>query len=213
MEEIKNKELGTIDVQKMIAEGIQKALIEVEEKKIRSKQKKQRPPRYLSTSEAHKLFSTITNSKDKAITALMYYAGLRVSEANDMQKKHIDLEEKQIRVIYGKGGKSRNIPITEELLPIITDYVKTKNPEDYLFNTTVRTVQNHFKKNLEKAGLSPDFHCHSLRHSFACRLVEKNVSLEEIRRNLGHAHLNTTGIYLDASTEQRRKSMNKVKWT
>jgi site-specific recombinase XerD len=56
-------------------------------------------------------------------------------------------------------------------------------------------IIHHFKKYIRKAGLRDELHFHSLRHTFATRLVQKGVSIYKVSKLLGHADVKTTQIY------------------
>jgi integrase/recombinase XerD len=77
-----------------------------------------------------------------------------------------------------------------------------KKPLDYLFTSCYdkkyckRTIQSVFSRAIEKSGINKKASCHSLRHSFACHLLESGVDIRRIQELMGHKSVNTTMIYL-----------------
>jgi site-specific recombinase XerD len=56
-------------------------------------------------------------------------------------------------------------------------------------------ISKQFKKVIRSAELNENIHFHSLRHSFASALVQRNVSLYAVKELLGHENIKTTQIY------------------
>ena len=87
------------------------------------------------------------------------------------------------------------------LIPILRKYLDGLDDNDYLFPTykghiVERTVQEVLKNGKRKAGIKRKFTSHDLRHSFAINCLDKGIDIEEVRKMLGHARLDTTQIYL-----------------
>ena len=121
------------------------------------------------------------------------------------------MEEKGVYKIkiLGKGNKERYvyIPITtiEKELEYINNYIINtpqdgKNKINYINQTTkgrvmIRSelysmIENLFKKlGIKKRGV------HLLRHTFAKKMVQKNVNLSTIKELMGHENIQTTMIY------------------
>lgn len=81
--------------------------------------------------------------------------------------------------------------------------IKAYHPKDYLFNgqsigsqLSARGVQWAMKQAVKRAGITKEATSHSLRHSYAIHLLEDGVDIDTVSKLLGHAHLNTTLIYL-----------------
>jgi site-specific recombinase XerD len=170
--------------------------------KIRRPRRDIKLPVVLSKEEVKSLIETTRNLKHRAILAVIYSAGLRISELSSLRPSDIDSDRKQIRVI-GKGNKYRYTLLSENTLDMLRMYWRAYKPERYLFEgqkqghpISRETIQVVFKHACKKAGINKPASVHSLRHSFATHLLENGVNLKIIQSLLGHSSLRTTSIYL-----------------
>jgi site-specific recombinase XerD len=85
-----------------------------------------------------------------------------------------------------------------------TDYVFTR--EGQLIKR--KTLTERFKFINEKAKLNPDYHFHSLRHTFASWLVQKGVSIYEVSKLLGHSDIKTTQIYAHLRGDDLKRAVD-----
>ena len=172
-------------------------------------------PKTITIEETLKLLATPENSRDKVILYLLYGTGMRVSELSNLNIDQINLSDKIIHVVGGKGGKDRIIPLPNGIITILEDYIKTrKTTTDSAFilnrsgqRLTPRSIQRIVKKykkaaNLQDKTLTP----HTLRHAFATHLLSNAVDIRVIQELLGHASLSTTQLYTHVSLEHLRKS-------
>ena len=159
-------------------------------------------PVVLSKEEVKSMIETTRNLKHRAILAVIYSAGLRISELISLRPSDIDSDRKQIRVI-GKGNKYRYTLLSENTLDMLRMYWRAYRPERYLFEGKINgqpislsTIRIVFKNAVKKTGINKQATVHSLRHSFATHLLESGVNLKIIQSLLGHSSLRTTSIYL-----------------
>lgn len=168
-------------------------------------------PEVLSMSEVDTLLQVIQGdsfigARDKAILALMYACGLRVSEVCGLDLH--DVGDETIRV-KGKGGKERVIPVAREAIDAVDQYLTKyrdgKGSLSAIFVTTKGkrmgrvSVWNRIKFYAKKAGIQKNISPHTLRHSFATHLLENGADLRVIQELLGHAHIATTDRYTHVS--------------
>jgi len=170
--------------------------------KIKRPRGVRRLPVVLSKEEVRSLIETTRNLKHRAILAVIYSAGLRISELASLRPSDIDSDRKQIRVI-GKGNKYRYTLLSANTLDMLRVYWRAYKPERYLFEGQVKgkpishsTIQLVFRLAIKKAGIKKEATVHSLRHSFATHLLESGTNLKIIQMLLGHSSLRTTSIYL-----------------
>jgi integrase/recombinase XerD len=151
--------------------------------------------------------------RDQAMMEVMYASGLRVSELIQLKQADLNLQKAVIRV-FGKGQKTRLVPIGEYALTTVRRYLTQRqfvNPQEaspYLFiNRYGRPISRQFffkriKQYAVKIGLMVPISPHTLRHSFATHLLEQGASLRAVQEMLGHTHLSTTQIYTHVSEKR-----------
>jgi integrase/recombinase XerD len=159
-------------------------------------------PVVLSKEEVKSIIETTRNLKHRTILAVIYSAGLRISELISFKPSDIDSDRKQIRV-FGKGNKYRYTLLSVNTLDMLRMYWRACRPARYLFEGHIKgqpvsrsTIQKVFREALKRAGINKQATIHSLRHSFATHLLENGVNLKIIQSLLGHSSLRITSIYL-----------------
>ena len=173
-------------------------------------------PKTISVEEAMKLLATPQNSRDKTILFLLYGTGLRVSELSNLNIDQLDLTNRMIHIVGGKGNKDRIIPLPDLIIPILEDYISTREDKAkdsaFILNRsgnrlTPRSIQRLVKKYKRGAGLgNKTLTPHTLRHAFATHLLSNAVDIRVIQELLGHASLSTTQLYTHVSLEHLRES-------
>lgn len=132
----------------------------------------------------------------------MYGCGLRIGEAVKVAVTDIDPKHHVIRVV-GKGNKERLAPLPQGLLDDLRRVWTTHRHPKWLFAN--KGGSNHvdagelykvFAQVRHDQGLDDSIKPHSMRHSFATRLMEQGVPAETVRILLGHASIKTTQTYL-----------------
>jgi len=149
-------------------------------------------------------------SDRKVPVALIYSAGLRVSEVCNLKISDIDSDRMQIRVVKSKGKYDRYVPLSQMLLNGLRKYLRSAMPSVYLFNGRTKgeplgtgAVQQSFRLAIEKTGIIKDVSVHSLRHTYATHLLEQGVDIVTIKELLGHADIQTTMVYLHVAKVNR----------
>ena len=166
-------------------------------------------PRVLSRSEIERLLDATSNLKYKAIFAIMYSSGLRISEVLHLHYDDISRTNMQIYIHTAKNHTSRYALLSKRALDILTEYwFKCGKPRGILFPNqwtgaylTSSATASELRKSVEKAGLPKDIHSHCLRHSFATHLLEDGVDIRYIQTLLGHRSPKSTEIYLHISNK------------
>lgn len=166
-------------------------------------------PRVLTRDEIEKLLDATPNLKYKAIFAIMYSSGLRVSEVLHLHYDDISRTNMQIYIHSAKNHTSRYALLSQRALDILTEYwFKCGKPRDILFPNqwtgkylTPSATGLEMRKSVERAGLPKDVHSHYLRHSFATHLLEDGVDIRYIQTLLGHRSPKSTEIYLHISNK------------
>ncbi len=144
-------------------------------------------------------------ARDAAVLALLYGAGLRISEALSIARKDAPTSGLDYLTIVGKGGKSRNVPIIAPVKTAISAYLDlcpcALAPDGPLFvgakgrPLSARIIQLTVERLRGALALPETATPHALRHSFATHLLGRGGDLRTIQELLGHATLSTTQIY------------------
>jgi len=163
-------------------------------------------PIVLSVDEIQRMFNVCENKKHKAILALLYSCGLRVSELIDLKWSHIDRSRMIINIIQAKGNRDRQVPLSNDLIKVLEDYYKDYKSVEYIFNGqkslqyTDRSVGEVIKQLAEKAGIcNKRVYTHLIRHCSATHLLENGTDISVIQKILGHSSQRTTQIYTHIS--------------
>jgi site-specific recombinase XerD len=173
--------------------------------------------------------ATRNGYRNLALLALMYDTGARVQEMIDLTPESLNIESKPFTIrLYGKGRKTRVVPLMEEQIVILKQYMK----ENHLFDNHKQKHPLFFnsrREKLSRAGITYIFKtyadmarqvnrelmpsiisCHSLRHSRAMHLLQSGVNLVYLRDLLGHTSIQTTDIYARADSKQKREALEKT---
>ena len=141
--------------------------------------------------------------KHRILLGLTYAAGLRLFEVAALRISDIDSERQEVYVQQGKNGKSRYIPLEENILRGIKTYLSACCPKYYLFNgqrkggpMSKRGIQFVMRQTLKNSNVLKEVTLHSLRHAYATHFLEDTGDLFSLKENLGHARLDTTLIYV-----------------
>jgi len=162
-------------------------------------------PDIMSKDQIEKLFSACDNLRDKAILMTIYGGGLRLSEVCNLKGGDIHASTMRIKIRDGKGGKDRFTILSSKNLEVLTEYYKgykPRHPEGFLFLTkqgrpvSKKCVQDIFKKTAKRAGIPGSFSPHTLRHDFATHLLQAGNDVCQIKKLLGHTHIQSTTFYL-----------------
>lgn len=168
--------------------------------------KEKKLPQPIDASDVQKLLQVCTNVKHKAIIALLYGCGLRVSEVINLKIADIDSTKNIINIIAAKGKKDRQVMLDASMLQLLRSYYKAYTPQLYLFNGqfepqySERSINQFLKKYAAMAGIKQRIHAHLLRHCFATHSLEQGTDIKIIQKLLGHNNIKTTEIYTHIST-------------
>ena len=169
--------------------------------------REKRIPEYLEADEINAIIRAAPSPKAKLLMLQQWRAGLRVSEALDLEVRDLSLDAASptLRVRSGKGGKTRLVPVHPELHGALWavrlaygDISQGRIVEAHP-TTAWRWVQAAVKRAEELGAIAPGKHIstHTLRHSYARHLLMNGIPINYLSRWLGHSSIQTTLIYLE----------------
>jgi site-specific recombinase XerD len=176
-------------------------------------------PIVLSPDEVARLIAAAANLRHRTILMTLYSTGMRRSELCHLRPEDIDKERMVVRIRQGKGGKDREVPLSQKLLDQLRTYYRSvKRKNGWLFPSlqtvragepiTDKAVWHACREATRRAGITKAVHPHTLRHSFATHLFDNGAELPVIQTLLGHADPRDTMIYLHLATRKLRQAPN-----
>ena len=171
---------------------------------------RRRLPTVLSPEEVSRLINAAGTLFRRTLLMTLYGTGMRRSELAHLKVGDIDSQRMIIRVVAGKGGKDRDLPLSPTLLETLREYWRWRKPKLYMFPTRTlgrrldqpisdKTVWIACSEAARRAGINKRVTPHTLRHSWATHLLEAGTDLRTIQVLLGHGDLETTAQYLHLS--------------
>ena len=174
-------------------------------------------PRALTEDDAVLTVNTIEDlasepwigKRDKALLAILYGCGLRISEALSLGRDQIMGAEDRTGMlrVFGKGGKERVVPVLPAVTGMVRNYLDAcphdPGPDGPLFlgrrgkRLNAAVAQKQMRSVRRALGLPETATPHAMRHSFATHLLAGDGDLRTIQELLGHASLSTTQRYTD----------------
>jgi integrase/recombinase XerD len=159
-------------------------------------------PVVLNGSEVRALMKVCDLLKHRLLIGLTYGCGLRCAEVRQLRLADVDTERGMVHVHQGKGNKDRCLPMGAMLARGIRSYIDAEKPGKFLLEGnkgeaySQRGAQWAISQAVKKAGIVKEVTLHTLRHTYATHLLEQGVNILVIKELLGHAHIETTMIYL-----------------
>ena len=179
-------------------------------------------PEVLTRGEVAQLLRTFRDGRYRAYFTLVYQCGLRMSEALSIRPHDINGQRLILRISEGKGGKPREVPITQELLARLRTFWKFHRNPEWLFpapgrgwkssGVTIQQALHDSQRPMTKSSVwaafnlaraesgliktYPGLRTHTLRHSYATHLLEAGVTVRQVSAYLGHTTMKPTMVYL-----------------
>ena len=166
-------------------------------------------PRALREEQIEAFFDVIKTKRDWAMFRLMLRCGLRVEEVANLSLGDIDIKQRRILVVDGKGGKDRVVYISDDAADGLMAYLKQRSHQrvkkvflvekgNYKAQPiSVRGIQKRMEYYAKKIDLK--ISCHHLRHTMATQLLNADAEVVSIQDLLGHNWISTTERYCKVS--------------
>lgn len=183
--------------------------------------KKKRYPQVLTKEQVHEIARAMENNRNRIMTLLTFYGGLRLGELLNINPydfdwskwKNAPLEAGELKII-GKGDKERRVPIMPWLMQRTLEFIQQEvsqqqNSDKPLFNIKERGWHSLLSK-VSKKTIGRSVNPHLLRHSCATFLMDKGLDLKTIAEFLGHESISTTAIYTHISKEKLKSQVQQA---
>ena len=173
--------------------------------------------KYLNTSERKLFYKTVNqlhNEQKSLFLLLIFWTGVRISEALSTTKNSIDFED-QVLIVRSLKKRDkivyRRIPLPPQLIARLENL---PNPNDHgfrLFPWSRRTASRYIMSIMKECNIRGSKACaKGLRHSFAVHCINHNIPITMLQKWMGHSHLSTTSIYLDIIGEEERELARRI---
>ena len=198
-------------------------IIENPTSKIQSPKLGHSLPKVLSEEDVEKLINAPNTKepiglRDRAMLELLYACGLRISELINLDVLNLNIRQGVAKVL-GKGGKERLVPIGDQALDWISNYLtygreqlitdNKKSPYLFLSNRGTGMTRQAFwyriKLYANKSGVDRSLSPHTLRHAFATHLLNHGADLRTVQLLLGHTSLSTAQIYTEVARHRMKE--------
>lgn len=168
-----------------------------------------------------------TGARNAALLAVLYRGGLRISEAIALRRVDVDVDQAELRIRNGKGGKGRVVPVDAACIAVVQRWLEHRAavPVHQRYGPVFCTlrgvaiasayVRELLPRLAERAELGRRVHAHAFRHTYAHELAREGVDAIAISRLLGHARVDTTIAYLRqivAPAELRKVARARPSW-
>lgn len=176
--------------------------IKVKKIKLRSKEKN------IISQEMEEVFlSKIKKEVHRDLVVLLLDTGLRVNEALNLRKEHIDLQEGFLYIYANKTDTPRAVPITSRVREILS---KRIGNADLFPRVRYNAFYTMLKNAVKAAGLPADITVHSLRHTCLSRLAKNGANASLIMAWAGHKKLSTSQQYIHMNPQDLKNFANKL---
>ncbi|MBU0609073.1 MAG: tyrosine-type recombinase/integrase [Armatimonadetes bacterium] len=165
---------------------------------------------YVTDNDLRRMLATCRDVQERAILGTLAHAGLRRGELVALTVDDVDLDERRLTIREGKGGKSRVVPIVEELATVLNSYLMLRPagcPQALFLNRVGKqlpqtSLQRAFQRWVRDAGLQArGYSLHSLRHGAATRWLRAGLNIRDVQVLLGHESIETTARYLHSDLD------------
>jgi integrase/recombinase XerD len=171
-------------------------------------------PRILPPQEADRLLAALRTHRDRAMVLGMLLAGLRRCEVLGLRFEDVQVADRRLAVVEGKGGHHRVVPAAGRFFEVLGAYLHDERPAGAATNRVFVVLKGPRRglplsaEGLDeildgargRAGLEHAT-CHELRHTCLTRLREAGMALEAVQAQAGHRSIESTRVYLHLAND------------
>jgi site-specific recombinase XerD len=147
--------------------------------------------------------------KAQCVLEILFYSGIRPKELLTLQRKNVNIEERQVVLVDTKTFKSRTVFLTPSLAKKISYIFERETEKENAFNLNETTISYYCQKISECLNIK--LNQYMTRHSFAHLYLKKSGNdLISLSKTLGHNNLATTQIYSEIDDKERQERFDKI---
>ncbi|MCA1679559.1 MAG: tyrosine-type recombinase/integrase [Actinobacteria bacterium] len=171
-------------------------------------------PRVLSPADVDALLGALRTRRDRAMVLAMLLGGLRRCEVLGLRLGDVNVGERRLQIVCGKGGRERIVPVSSRFFGALGEYLEVERPAEARTEACFVVLKGPRRGlPLSPAGLDEVLDgararaglrrctCHQLRHTCLTRLREQGMALEAVQAQAGHASIESTRIYLHLAND------------
>ena len=179
-------------------------------------------PKILDPAEVQRLLVALRSERDRAMVLAMVLGGLRRCEVLGLRLADVQVADRRLFIVDGKGGHQRVVPIANSFFAAVGDYLRKERPSTSTARVFVvlkgpRRGQPLSAEGLDeiltgarrRAGLERGT-CHQLRHTCLTRLREAGMALEAVQAQAGHRSIESTRVYLHLTNDWLAKEYRRA---
>jgi site-specific recombinase XerD len=164
------------------------------------------------------LYEASDHPRDYAIIMTFLQTGIRLSELANLAIEDVDFDHKILTVRQGKGKKDRQIPLVDEVVKALRNYLRYRNTELVLddeicflakngTSLNVSSIKYIVAKYVKQAGIRKKVSVHTLRHTFGAHKADKQMGIATLQELMGHKKKETTLKYIHLARTNLRQEM------
>jgi integrase len=169
---------------------------------------------YLKDYEVPALMEACEKSKNNNLKAIVITAittGARLREILNIKIKDIDFKTSKINLRHTKTGENDPVTMSEHLIEVLRDHLKSNNESEYLFcnsdGSPLKDIRTAFNNALKEAGIK-DCRFHDLRHTFASHLAMKGVKIRTLQELGRWKTISMVMRYAHLSPEHQKEAVD-----
>jgi integrase len=173
--------------------------------------------RFLTHDEEARLRAAIADSRTPTVYLaaldIALHTGLRMSEQFSLTWSQVDLAHRMLHLPVTKNGKPHNVTLNAVALAAFETLKKMTKGSSYVFPTkdgvNVKSTRMWFDAAVTRADIK-DVTWHTLRHTFASRLVMAGVDLRTVGELMNHSSYQMTLRYAHLAPEHKASALDRL---
>ena len=179
-------------------------------------------PKILDAGEVQRLLGALRTERDRAMVLAMVLGGLRRCEVLGLRLADVQVADRRLFIVDGKGGHQRVVPIANSFFAAVGNYLREERPRTSAERVFVVLKGPRRGRPLSAEGLDEILSgarrraglergtCHQLRHTCLTRLREAGMALEAVQAQAGHRSIESTRVYLHLTNDWLAKEYRRA---